>query len=137
MAVIVAMAAAATVVTVVMIVVVRAVNVAVSQFFFSRFADSNNFHVEFQILASQHVVAINHNVVVFNFSDFNRNRALVGFSQEAHADLQLVNTHEHVFRYALHQVFIILTVCIARADSNIEFIADVMAFQRIFQTGNQ
>ena len=94
MAVIVAMAAAATVVTVVMIVVVavRAVNVAVSQFFFSRFADSNNFHVEFQILASQHVVAINHNVVVFNFGDFNRNRTLVGFSQEAHADLQLVNT---------------------------------------------
>ena len=71
---VVAVSTAATVMTVVMIVVVtvRTVNVAVSQFFFGRFADSNNFYVEFQILASQHVVTVNHNVVVFHFGNFYR-----------------------------------------------------------------
>lgn len=65
---------AATVMTVVMIVVVtvRTVNVAVSQLFFGRFADSDNFYVEFQILASQHVVTVNHNMVVFHFGNFYR-----------------------------------------------------------------
>lgn len=74
MVVTVAVTTAATVMTVVMIVVVtvRTVNVAVSQFFFGRFADSNNFYVEFQILASQHVVTVNHNVVVFHFGNFYR-----------------------------------------------------------------
>lgn len=71
---IVAVAAAATVMTMVMIVIVivamRAVHVTVLQLFRSRFADGDDFHIKLQVLASQHVVAINHNVVVFNFSDF-------------------------------------------------------------------
>ena len=67
MTVIVAMTAAATVVIVVMI--VRAVNVAMSQFFFGRFANRHNFNVEFQVLTGQHVVTINHDVIVFNSSD--------------------------------------------------------------------
>lgn len=75
---------AATVMTVVMIVVVtvRTVNVAVSQLFFGRFADSDNFYVEFQILASQHVVTVNHNVVVFHFGNFYRYWTLVSFSRK-------------------------------------------------------
>lgn len=68
-------AAAVVAVIVVMVVTVRTVNVAMSQLFFRCFTDSDNFYVELQVLASQHVVAINHNVVVFNFSNFNRNRA--------------------------------------------------------------
>lgn len=75
---------AATVMTVVMIVVVtvRTVNVAVSQLFFGRFADSDNFYVEFQVLASQHVVTVNHNVVVFHFGNFYRYWTPVSFSQK-------------------------------------------------------
>ena len=65
-------AAAVVAVIVVMIVTVRTVNVAISQLFFGRFTDRNNFYVELQVLTRQHVVAVNHNVVVFNFSDFNR-----------------------------------------------------------------
>ncbi|ABU79571.1 hypothetical protein ESA_04392 [Cronobacter sakazakii ATCC BAA-894] len=141
MLVVVAMAvtAAATVmvVIVVMMMAVRAVNVAVSQFFFGRFADSNNFHVEVQVLARQHVVAVNHNMVVAHFGNFYRYRALIGFRQEAHANLQLVNAHEDVFRYALYQVFIVLAVSVVSAYVHIEFIANVMAFQRRFQAGNQ
>jgi hypothetical protein len=123
---VVTVAAAATVVVMIVIVVVtvRTVNVAMSQFFFGCFTDSHNFHVKFQILTRQHVVTINHNVIVFNFGDFNRNRALVSFCQEAHANLQFVNAHEHVFRNALHQVFVILTVSVVRAHSHIEFIAN-------------
>ena len=68
------------------------------------FADRDNFHVEVQVLAGQHVVAVNHHVVAVNFGDFNRYRALIGVSQETHADLQFVNAHEDVFRYALHRV---------------------------------
>lgn len=67
-------AAAVVAVIVVMVVTVRTMNVAMSQLFFGRFTDSNNFYVELQVLTSQHVVAVNHNVVVFNFCDFNRNR---------------------------------------------------------------
>ena len=52
-----------------------AVYVAVRQFFFGRFADRDNFHVEVQVLAGQHVVAVNHHVVAVNFGDFNRYRA--------------------------------------------------------------
>jgi hypothetical protein len=131
--VIVAVTTAATVVAVivVMVVTMRTVNVAVSQFFFGRFTDRNNFYVEFQVLASQHVVAVNHNVVVFNFSDFYRNRALVGFSQETHANLQFVNAHEHVFRNALNQVVVVLTVSVVRAYSNVKFVANFMTFQRV------
>ncbi|MCH4328374.1 hypothetical protein MKS33_11975, partial [Staphylococcus haemolyticus] len=70
-------AAAVVAVIVVMVVTVRTMNVAMSQLFFGRFTDSNNFYVELQVLTSQHVVAVNHNVVVFNFCDFNRNRTLV------------------------------------------------------------
>lgn len=139
MVVIVAVTAAATVVTMIVIVVmtVRTVNVAVSQLFFSGFADSNHFNVELEVLASQHVVTINHNVVIFNFSDFYWNRALVGFRQEAHANLQFVNAHEHVFRNALHQVVIVLTVSVVRAYSNVKFVANFVTVQRVFQTGNQ
>lgn len=72
MTVIVAMTTAATVVVVV--VIVRAVNMTMSQFFFGRFANRHNFNVEFQVLTSQHVVTINHYVIVFNRSDFNRYR---------------------------------------------------------------
>ena len=130
-------AAAVVAVIVVMIVTVRTVNVAMSQLFFGRFTDRNNFYVELQVLTRQHVVAVNHNVVVFNFSDFNRHRTLVSFRQEAHANLQLVNAHEYVFRNALNQVVIILTVSVVRAYSNVEFVANFMAFQRRFQARDQ
>ena len=103
MVVAVATAAAVMAVIVVMVVTVRTVNVAMSQLFFGCFTDSDNFYVELQVLASQHVVAINHNVVVFNFSNFNRNRAW-SVSAEAHANLQFVNAHEHVFRSALNRL---------------------------------
>ena len=63
-------AAAVVAVIVVMVVTVRTVNVAMSQLFFGRFTDRNNFYVELQVLTRQHVVAVNHNVVVFHFSDF-------------------------------------------------------------------
>gem|GEM_PF-893555 len=139
MVVIVAVATAAAVVTVIMIVVmtVRTVNVAMSQLFFGRFADRNNFNVELQVLASQHVVAINNNVVVFNFGDFNRYWTLVGFCQEAHANLQLVNAHKYIFRNTLNQILIVLTVSVVCANSNIEFIANFMTVQRGFQAGDQ
>ncbi len=75
------------VVIVVMMMAVSAVNVAMSQLFFRRFANCDNFDVEAQILTRQHVVTINHNVLIFHFGDFYRYRALVGFCQEAHANL--------------------------------------------------
>jgi len=136
---IVAVAAAATVMTMVMIVIVamRAVHVTVLQLFRSRFADGDDFHIKLQVLASQHVVAINHNVVVFNFSDFYWYRTLIGFRQEAHANLQFINAHEDVFRYTLHQVFVILTVSVVSADGNVKFVAHFVAIQRVFQAGNQ
>lgn len=71
------MTATATVFTVIVVVIVRAVNMTVSQFFFSRFTNRNNFYVKFQILARQHVVTINHNVIVFHFGNLYRYRALV------------------------------------------------------------
>ena len=138
MVVIVAVTTAAAVMTVivVMVVTVRTVNVAMSQFFFGCFTDRNNFNVELQVLASQHMVAVNHNVVVFNFSDLNRYWTLVSFSQEAHANLQLVNAHEHVFRNALNQVVVVLAVSVVCANSNVKFIANFMTFQRGFQAGD-
>jgi len=80
-------AAAAVTVFVVMIVAVCTVNMAMSQFFFGRFTDRHNFNVELQILTSQHVVTVNHNVIVFHFGNFNRHRTLIGFSQETHPNL--------------------------------------------------
>ncbi len=66
------MTATAAVFTVIVVVIVRAMNMTVSQFLFSRFTNRNNFYVKFQILASQHVVTINHNVIVFHFGNFYR-----------------------------------------------------------------
>jgi hypothetical protein len=88
-------AAAVVAVIVVMVVTMRTVNVAMSQLFFGRFAN-RQLHVELQVLASQHVVTVNHNVVVFHFGDFYRYRTLVGFRQEAHANLQFINAHERL-----------------------------------------
>ncbi|ABX23960.1 hypothetical protein SARI_04171 [Salmonella enterica subsp. arizonae serovar 62:z4,z23:-] len=129
--------AAATVFTVIVVMIVRAVNMAVGQFFFSRFTNRNNFYVKFQILTSQHVVTINHNMIVFHFGNFYRYRTLVGFRQETHTYLQFINAHKDVFRHALHQIFIILTVSVVCANSNIKFVANFMAFQRGFQARNQ
>ncbi|SAM58563.1 conserved hypothetical protein [Klebsiella quasipneumoniae subsp. similipneumoniae] len=139
MIVVVTVTAAAAIVTMIVVVIVtmRAVHVTVLQLFSGRFADGDNFHIEFQVLACQHVVAINHNVVVFNFSDFYWYRTLIGFRQEAHANLQFINAHEDVFRYTLHQVFVILTVSVVSADGYVKFIAHFVAIQRVFQTGNQ
>jgi hypothetical protein len=136
--VVVTVATAATAFVVVIVVMaVSTVNVAMSQFFFGRFTQRNDFNVEFQVLASQHVVTVNDNVIVFDFGDFNRNRTLVSFSQETHANLQLVNAHEDVFRYALHQIFIILTVSVVCADFDVKLIACFVTFQRIFQARDQ
>jgi hypothetical protein len=137
-AVIVTVAAAATAFMVVIVVmVVRTVNVAMSQFFFGCFTQRNDFNMEFQVLASQHVVTVDNDMVVFNFGDFNRNRTLICFSQETHANLQLFNAHEDVFRYALYQVFIILTVSVVRANFNVKLIAYFVIFQRFFQARDQ
>ena len=122
---------------VIVIMAVSTVNVTMSQFFFGCFANSNNFNVEFQVLASQHVVTVNHHVIVFHFGNFYRYRALICFSQETHANLQLVNAHEDVFRNALNQIFVVLTVSVIRAYSNIKFVADVVTFQRCFQARDQ
>ncbi|CTP99810.1 conserved exported hypothetical protein [Klebsiella variicola] len=136
---IVAVAAAATVMTMVMIVIVAmsAMHVTMLQLFSRCFTNSDNFHIELQVLASQHVVAINHNVVVFNFSDFYRYWTLIGFRQEAHTNLQFINAHKDVFRYTLHQVFVILAVSVVSADSYVKFVAHFVAIQRVFQAGNQ
>jgi len=137
-AVVMTVAAAATAFMVMIVVmIVRTVNVAVSQFFFGCFTQRDNFNVEFQVLASQHVVAVDNNVVVFNFGDFNRHWTLVSFSQETHANLQLVNAHEDVFRYALYQVFVVLTVSVIGAHINVKFIANFVTVQRIFQARDQ
>jgi hypothetical protein len=109
MVVAVATAATVVIVVVVMIVTMRTVNVTMLQLFRRCFANRDNFNVELQILASQHVVTVNH-VFVFHFGDFYRYRTLIGFRQEAHANLQFINAHKYVFRNALNQVFVVLTV---------------------------
>ena len=134
--VIVAMTTAAAF-TVLVVVIVLAVYVAVLQLFSCGFTDSNNFNVEVQVLASQHVVTINNNVVVINFGNFYWYWTLIGFSQETHANLQFVNTHENVFWYALHQVFIVVTVSVICANVNIKAIAFSVTFQSGFQTRDQ
>jgi hypothetical protein len=120
-----------------MIMAVFAVNVAMSQFFFGRFTDCHNFNVEVQVLASQHMVAINHNVIAIHFSDFDRNRALIGISQETHTHFQFVNAHEDVFRDALNQVVVVVAVSVIRANMHVEYVTNGMTFQRSFQTGDQ
>jgi hypothetical protein len=50
---------------VIMIVAVRAMYVTVSDFLFRSFTDRDHFHVKVQVLTCQHVVTINHNVLVF------------------------------------------------------------------------
>ncbi|CDQ16625.1 conserved exported hypothetical protein [Klebsiella quasipneumoniae subsp. quasipneumoniae] len=139
MIVVVTVTAAAAIVTMIVVVIMtmRAVHVTVLQLFSGRFADGDNFHIELQVLACQHVVAINHNVVVFNFSNLYWYRTLIGFRQEAHANLQFINAHEDVFRYTLHQVFVILTVSVVSANGYVKFVAHFVAIQRVFQAGNQ
>ena len=137
MAVTVAAAATVMIVVMVMIVSIRAVDMTVLQLFSRCFANRDNFNIELQILASQHVVTVNNNVFITHFSDFNRYRALVGFCQEAHAYLQFINTHENVFRNALNQVFIVLSVRVVSADFYIKLVAYYMTIQRIFQARNQ
>ncbi len=125
------MTATAAVFTVIVVVIVRAMNMTVSQFFFSRFTNRNNFYVKFQILARQHVVTINHNVIVFHFGNLYRYRAR-SVSAETHPYLQFINAHKDVFRHTLHQIFVILAVSVVRANSDIKFVANFMAFQRRF-----
>lgn len=131
-------ATAATIMIVVMIVTVSTVYMTMLQLFRRCFTNRDNFNVELQILTSQHVVTVQHNnMFVTHFGDFYRYRTLIGFRQEAHANLQLINAHKDVFRNTLNQVFVVLTVCVVSADFDIKLVADVVAVQRIFQTGNQ
>ena len=62
------------------VMIVLAVYVTMLQLFSCCFTDGDNFNVEVQVLASQHVVTINNNVVVVNFGNFDWNWTLVGFS---------------------------------------------------------
>ena len=124
---------ATTFVVMVVVMIVLAVNVTMSQFFSGSFTNSDNFYVEAQVLACQHVVAIDNNVLIFNRSDFNRYWTLVGISHKAHTYFQLINTHEHIFRNALNQIFVVLTVSVICANVHIETITHNVAFQRSFQ----
>lgn len=74
-------------ITLLVVMIVLAMNMAVCQFFRSRFADGHHFHVEVQVLTSQHVIAINHHMVAINFSDLNWHLTLIGISQETHTNL--------------------------------------------------
>ena len=136
MVMIVAMAvttAATTFMVVIVVMIVFTVNVAMSQLFSGCFTNRDNFYVEAQVLACQHVVAIDNNVLIFNRSNFNRYWTLVGVSHKAHANFQLVNTHEDVFRNALNQVFVVLAVSVCCANVNVETIANNVTFQSCFQ----
>ena len=133
----VATAATIMIVVVAMIVPVSTVYMTMLQLFRRCFANRDNFNVELQILTSEHVVTVNNNVFVTHFGDFYRYRTLIGFRQEAHANLQFINAHKYVFRNALNQVFVVLTVCIVSADFDVKFVANVVAVQRVFQAGNQ
>jgi len=137
MAVTVATAATVMIVVVTVVVAVSAMYMTVFQLFRRCFAKRDNFNVELQILASQHVVTVNNNVFVTHFGDFYRYRALIGFREEAHANLQLVNAHKHVFRNALYQVFVVLAVRVISADFYVKFVAHFVTIQRAFQAGNQ
>ncbi len=57
---------------------------------------------------------------------------LVGFSEETHTYLQFINAHKYVFRNAA-PVFVVLTVSVIRANSDIKFVANFMTFQRRFR----
>jgi hypothetical protein len=128
---------AATVMIVAMIVTMRTVYMTMFQLFCRCFAKRDNFNIELQILASQHVVTINNNVFITHFGDFYRYRPLIGFREETHANLQLIDTHKNVFWNALNQVFVVLPVRIVSANFYVKFVAHFVAIQRIFQTGNQ
>ena len=119
------------------VMIVLAVYVTMLQLFSSCFTDGDHFNVEVQVLASQHVVTINNNVVVVNFGNFYWNWTLIGFSQETHANLQFVNAHENVFRNALNQIFIVVTVSVIGANVNVKAIAFSVTFQSCFQPRNQ
>ena len=126
-------ATAAVMAVIVVMMIVCAVYVAVLQLFSRCFTNSDHFYAELQVLTCQHVVTVNDDVIVFNASDFNRNRALIGFCQETHTDLQFVNAHKDVLRNALYQVFIVLAVSVIRFDSNVKFVARLMTVKGIFQ----
>ncbi|CNK86924.1 Uncharacterised protein [Yersinia mollaretii] len=130
------MAAAATV-TVFVVMIMLAMDVTMLQLFFCRFTDSHHFNMEVQILTRQHVVTINHDVLVFNRRDFDRYWALVSICQETHTHFQLVNAHEDIFRHALHQIFIIAAVTFVCIDAHIKAVTSRVAFKRFFQTCDQ
>ena len=120
---------ATTFMVVIVVMIVFAVNVAMSQFFSSCYANRDNFYVEAQVLACQHVVAIDNNVLIFNCSNLNWHWALVGISHKAHTHFQLVNAHEDVFRYALNQIIIVLAVSVICANVHVETIANYVTIQ--------
>ena len=94
------------------------VNVAVRDLFFSRCANFLDRHVEVEVLARERVVAIDGDIVVFDFNHTNRDRALVSVSLKLHAGLKVFNTLKTLLGHNLLQCWIDLAIAIFWIDAH-------------------
>lgn len=86
--------------------------------FLSRRANLLDRHVEVEVLACERVVAVDSDIVVVDFNDTNRDRALVSVGLKLHARLKVFDALKTILRHDLLQCWIYLAIAIFWIDAH-------------------
>jgi hypothetical protein len=98
-----------------MMMTVRAMDMAMIEFFRRGGADRHDFHIKIQLHASQRVVAIDGDFVRFDGGDSDDLNAVIGLGLELHAHFDVVDTGEHLAGNGLHHLRIVFAVAFGRS----------------------
>ncbi len=111
-------------------------DVAVCDLFFSCRANFLDRHVEVEVLARERVVAVDCDIVVFDFNNTNRDRALVCVSLKLHAGLKIFDTLKTILRHDLLQCWIYFAITICWIDAHFCSFASGLTRKRSFEAWN-
>lgn len=112
------------------------VNVAMRYLLFSRRANFLDRHVEVEVLARERVIAVDSDIVVFDFNHTNRDRALVSVGLKLHACLKVFNTLKTLLGHDLLQCWIDLAIAIFWIDAHFCSLANELTCEGSLEAWN-
>src|SRR5690554_5874298 len=121
----------------VVLVVVTVMYMTVLDFFRSRIAHTDDFHVEMQCLAGHRMIAVDSDLVTVNRCHHYVLWPAWPFSGKAHARLDLVDSLEHFSGKHLDQLGRTFTVGLGWRDCRLETLAGAFTFQFFLQARDQ
>lgn len=114
----------------------RPVNVSVREFFFGRITNVRDFYVEAQRQAGKRVVGVDRDLFIGNSNDGDDLRTCRTLSLELHSDDDVRLLRKAGTGNGLNHFFVALSVSVGGVDADLETVADSLALEFGFETGN-